>query len=53
MKGGYEKALQAFTLKRTVPTMQHAKAILDEMPEANRDYRPQLQQAWKGGEAVK
>jgi len=45
--------LQAFTLNRTVPTMQHAKAILDDMIEANRDYWPQLQQAWKNGEAVK
>lgn len=53
IEGSYEKALQAFTLNRTVPTMQHAKAILDDMIEANRDYWPQLQQAWKDGEAVK
>ena len=31
IEGSYEKALQAFTLNRTVPTMEHAKAILDEM----------------------
>ncbi|MER1979355.1 6-phospho-alpha-glucosidase, partial [Pseudocitrobacter faecalis] len=31
LEGSYEKALQAFTLNRTVPTMEHAKAILDEM----------------------
>lgn len=43
IEGSYEKALQAFTLNRTVPTMEHAKAILDEMIEANRDYWPALQ----------
>ncbi|MGM3311597.1 6-phospho-alpha-glucosidase, partial [Enterobacter hormaechei subsp. steigerwaltii] len=52
-EGSYEKALQAFTLNRTVPTMEHAKAILDEMIEANRDYWPALQKAWQDGEAVK
>jgi maltose-6'-phosphate glucosidase len=45
--------LQAFTLNRTVPTMEHAKAILDEMIEANRDYWPALQKAWQDGEPVK
>ena len=53
IEGSYEKALQAFTLNRTVPTMEHAKAILDEMIEANRDYWPALQKAWQDGEAVK
>lgn len=43
IEGSYEKALQAFILNRTVPTMEHAKAILDEMIEANRDYWPALQ----------
>ena len=52
-EGSYEKALQAFTLNRTVPTMEHAKVILDEMIEANRDYWPALQKAWQNGEAVK
>ena len=33
--------------------MEHAKAILDEMIEANRDYWPALQKAWQDGEAVK
>ncbi|UKE84608.1 6-phospho-alpha-glucosidase [Pectobacterium colocasium] len=49
LEGSYEKALQAFTLNRTVPTMQHAKAILDEMIEANQDYWPQLKQAYRDG----
>jgi maltose-6'-phosphate glucosidase len=53
IEGSYEKALQAFTLNRTVPTMEHAKAILDEMIEANRDYWPALQKAWQDGETVK
>lgn len=50
IEGSYEKALQAFTLNRTVPTMQHAKAILDEMIAANREYWPALQKArkWAG-----
>lgn len=52
LEGSYEKALQAFTLNRTVPTMQHAKAILDEMIEANREYWPQLKQAYRDGVAV-
>lgn len=49
LEGSYEKALQAFTLNRTVPTMQHAKAILDDMIAANQDYWPQLEQAYKEG----
>lgn len=51
MEGSYEKALQAFTLNRTIPTMQHAKAILDEMIEANRDYWPALKRAYEQGVA--
>ena len=53
LEGSYEKALQAFTLNRTVPTMEHARAILDEMIIANRDYWPQLQHAWQNGEATR
>ena len=53
LEGSYEKALQAFTLNRTVPTMAHAKAILDEMITANRDYWPHLQRAWQNGEATR
>lgn len=51
IEGNYEKALQAFTLNRTVPTLQHAKAILDEMIAANREYWPQLKQAYSDGVA--
>ncbi|MEE3652761.1 MULTISPECIES: 6-phospho-alpha-glucosidase [unclassified Brenneria] len=51
LEGNYEKALQAFTLNRTVPTMQHAKAILDEMIAANREYWPRLKQAYSNGVA--
>jgi maltose-6'-phosphate glucosidase len=47
IEGSYEKALQAFTLNRTVPTMEHAKAILDEMIEANRDYWPRCKKPGK------
>ena len=42
IEGSYEKVLQAFTLNKTVPSMSVAKAILDEMIEANKDYWPQL-----------
>ncbi|MBS9437646.1 6-phospho-alpha-glucosidase [Photorhabdus noenieputensis] len=52
LEGSYEKVLQAFTLNRTVPTMQQAKAILDEMIEANQGYWPTLNQAWHHGEAI-
>ncbi|MGL5698613.1 MAG: 6-phospho-alpha-glucosidase, partial [Kluyvera sp.] len=53
LEGSYEKALQAFTLNRTVPTMEHAKAILDEMIAANQDYWPHLQRKWQKGEATR
>ncbi len=51
IEGSYEKALQAFTLNRTVPTMQHAKAILDDMIEANSEYWPKLKKAFIDGVA--
>lgn len=38
----YDKALYAFTLNRTIPSANVAKAILDEMIEANKDYWPEL-----------
>lgn len=38
----YDKALNAFTLNRTIPSANVAKAILDEMIEANKDYWPEL-----------
>ncbi len=39
----YAKALQAFTMNRTIPSATVAKAILDDMIEANKDYWPPLQ----------
>ena len=42
VEGSYEKVLQAFTLNKTVPSMSVAKAILDDMIEANKGYWPEL-----------
>ena len=42
VEGSYEKVLQAFTLNKTVPSMNVAKAILDDMIEANKGYWPEL-----------
>ncbi len=42
VENSYEKALQAFTLNKTVPSMRVAKAILDDMIEANKGYWPEL-----------
>lgn len=42
IEGSYEKVLQAFTLNKTVPSMTVAKAVLDDMIEANKDYWPEL-----------
>ena len=42
IEGSYEKALQAFTLNKTVPSMTVAKEVLDEIIEANKDYWPEL-----------
>lgn len=38
----YLKALQAFTLNQTVPSMLVAKEVLDALIEANKDYWPEL-----------
>lgn len=38
----YEKALMAFTLSKTVPSLFVAKKILDDMIEVNRAYWPEL-----------
>ena len=38
----YEKALMAFTLSKTVPSLFVAKKILDDMIEANKEYWPEL-----------
>lgn len=42
IEGNYEKVLQSFTLNKTVPSASVAKAILDEMIEANKGYWPEL-----------
>ena len=42
IEGSYEKALQAFTLNKTVPSMTVAKEVLDDMIEANKDFWPDL-----------
>lgn len=42
IEGSYEKALKAFTLNKTVPSMTVAKAILDDMIEANKEFWPTL-----------
>ena len=42
MEQSYEKVLQAFTLNKTVPSASVAKAILDEMIEANKGFWPEL-----------
>lgn len=38
----YQKLWQAITLSKTVPSASVAKAILDDLIEANRDYWPEL-----------
>lgn len=42
IEGSYEKVLQAFTLNKTVPSMNVAKAVLDDLIEANKGYWPEL-----------
>lgn len=41
-ENSYEKALKAFTLSRTIPSMFVAKEILDDMIEANKGYWPEF-----------
>ncbi|KUQ94169.1 hypothetical protein AWI31_20335 [Enterobacter hormaechei subsp. xiangfangensis] len=38
----YQKLWQAITLSKTVPSASVAKAILDDLIEANKDYWPAL-----------
>lgn len=38
----YKKALMAYTLNRTIPSANVAKAVLDDMIEANKGYWPEL-----------
>ncbi len=42
IKGSYQKLWQAITLSRTVPSASVAKAILDDLIEANKDFWPVL-----------
>lgn len=38
----YQKLWQAITLSKTVPSASVAKAILDDLIEANKEYWPEL-----------
>ena len=42
IEGSYEKALKAFTLNKTVPSMKVAKEVLDDMIEPTRVTGPSL-----------
>lgn len=42
MENSYTKVLEAFTLNKTIKSSTQAKAILDEMIEANKAYWPEL-----------
>lgn len=42
IEGSYQKVLEAFTLNKTVPSMNVAKDVLDDMIEANKEYWPEL-----------
>ena len=42
IEGSYQKLWQAITLSRTVPSAKVAKAILDDLIEANKDFWPVL-----------
>ena len=43
IEGSYEKVWKAFSMNKTVPSATVAKAILDEMIEANKEFWPELQ----------
>ena len=42
INGSYQKLWQALTLSKTVPSASVAKAILDDLIEANKAYWPEL-----------
>jgi len=42
IEGSYQKLWQALTLSKTVPSASVAKAILDDLIAANKDYWPEL-----------
>ena len=48
-EGSYEKALQAFTLNKTIPSANVAKKVLDDLIEANKEYWPTLKKAYRQG----
>ena len=51
-EGSYEKALQAFTLNKTIPSAIVAKKILDDLIEANKDFWPALTKKYQEGVLV-
>lgn len=52
VEGSYEKALQAFTLNKTLPSAKVAKAVLDDLIEANKEFWPTLTTEYKEGVLV-
>lgn len=42
MEGSYQKLWQAMALSRTVPNIQVAKEVLDDLLEANKEFWPEL-----------
>lgn len=42
IEGSYQKLWQALTLSKTVPSASVAKALLDDLIEANKEYWPEL-----------
>ncbi|NFD29512.1 6-phospho-alpha-glucosidase [Clostridium botulinum] len=42
IEGSYQKLWQALTLSKTVPSASVAKAVLDDLIEANKEYWPEL-----------
>jgi len=42
VEGSYQKLWQALTLSKTVPSAKVAKALLDDLIEANKEYWPEL-----------
>ena len=42
IEGSYQKLWQALTLSKTIPSAKVAKAILDDLIEANKEYWPEL-----------
>lgn len=42
IEGSYTKVLQAFSMSKTIPSLEVAKDILDEMIEANAGFWPEL-----------